>query len=744
MEQWDTLLKELADDASEYVQEGGTIVFTRQGTEHALDLREVPVHGLSVVTTDGGTQQFTPIGTFIQRDLLGLPRLARQILKALDRAAKDRPRFVEGPAEALIGKTTTRWPAVSRALADALQESEPGTTRLIQLMAQAGQGKTVLLEEIAATFARNYQPDPHPIPILLPVDLLGRYVGTIDDAIAGSLNNTYVFPGLSQRDVALCVRKRWLVLALDGFDELVARVGARDAFLRITELLEQLQGAGTVVVSARESFFELYQITSAIRSYLQPRSGSYSTITSRLLPWTRDQGVQVFRNLGSANAEEDLDELMAAFESDEQIVLHPFFLTRLADLWRKGERFADAGHQNDRLTRTKYVIETFIARESDEKWVTRDGVPLLNSAEHTSVLGVVAEEMWRSGAFRITVDELRVATEIGLSEAKISPDRVDEVLARIPTHAALTSRDRGISFLHDRFLHYFLGCHLATLVARRDKAALEQALLPREFSPQMVEWVQWKWKQLGDSASKAVEFLNEFGSSAAETVVASNAALLIAALLRDHKGKVEVAKKTFIGNALIGGAYADVRFVDCQFWHVDLTGARFQRCTFDGCKFGDLRVDGDTRFDHSILDKCSFTSVDYGGAYTVFSPIEIEKMLARMGAKTIAAAVAPAVPKPRVHTDAIKCVERFLRASERTCDVGIEDIEEDSEEASTVASIGLRTGVLRPISKPASGPKRTFVRFKIDREKLLPGQVQKTGDSAIDDFWNEMAAEFPP
>ena len=742
MEQWDELLRELADDSSEYIQEAGTIVFSRQGTEHSLELREVPVHGLSV-RSEGEQQQFTPIGTFIQRDLLGLPRLARQILRALDRAAKERPRFVEGPAEALIGKTTTRWPAVSKALVETLPEAEPGTTRLIQLMAPAGQGKTVLLEEVAGTFARTYQPDPHPVPILLPVDLLGRYVGTIDDAIAGSLNNTYVFPGLSQRDVALCVRKRWLVLALDGFDELVARVGARDAFFRITELLEQLHGAGTIIISARESFFELHQITSAIRSYLQPRTGSYSTITTRLLPWTQDQGVQVFQNLGSTNAVQDLEDLTAAFEGDEQIVLHPFFLTRLADLWRKGERFAEAGQQNDRLTRTKYVIETFIARESGEKWVTREGAPLLSPAEHTSVLGVIAEEMWRSGAFRITLDELRVATEIGLSEAKVVADKVEEVLARMPTHAALTTRDRGISFLHDRFFHYFLGCHVAALLARRDKTALDQALLSREFSPQMVEWVQWRWKQLNDSASRVVEFLNEFGSGTAEGMVASNAALLIAALLRDHKGKVEVTKKTFVGNALIGGAYADVRFVECQFWHVDLTGTRFQRCMFENCKFGDLRVDGDTRFDQSVLDKSSFTSVDFGGAYTVFSPSEIDKMLAKMGAKTIAAAVVEVV-KPRVHADALKCVERFLRASDRTCDVAIEDMEEDYEDASTVANIGLRTAVLRSVSKPASGPKRTFVRFKIDRDRLLPGQLRKTGDSAIDDFWNEMATKFPP
>ncbi len=742
MEQWDELLRELADDSSDYVREAGTVVFTRQGVEHALELREVPVHGLSV-RVDGDEQQYTPIDTFVQHQLLGLPRLAKQILKALERSAKDRPQFVESSAEAQIGKKTIHWPAVSKALAEILQESEPGTTRLLQLMAQAGQGKTVLLEETAANFARAYQPAPHPIPILLPVDLLGRYVGTIDDAIAGSLNNTYVFPGLTQRDVALCVRRRWLVLALDGFDELVARVGARDAFLRITELLDQLRDAGTVVISARESFFELYQITSAIRSYLQPKTGSYSTITSRLLPWTHQQGIQVFTNLGSRQPDKDLAELTAAFEGDEQIVLHPFFLTRLADLWQTGERFVDAHQQHDRLARTKYVIEKFIARESREKWITRDGTPLLSAAEHTVVLGVVAEEMWRSGAFRLTVDELRVAAEIGLSEAKIAGDRVEEVVKRIPTHAALTSRERGVSFLHDRFLHYFLGCHLATVLARRDRPPLEQALTPREFSPTLVEWIQWKWKQIGNDAADVVSFLNEFGSGAAETMIASNTAMLVAALLRDHKGKTTVTKKTFIGNALIRGAYSDVSFKECNFWNVDITGARFQRCTFTSCRFGDLRLDATTRLDGTVLDDCAFTSMEFSGGATVFSPSEIQKELARIGAKVITATNAVDNTGPRIHPGAIQCVERFLRASERTCDVAIEDLEEESDEASTVANIGLRTGIFRGVSKPTSGPKRTFIRFKIDRERLLSGQLSNSGDAMIDEFWNELAKKYP-
>ena len=258
MEDWKEVLAELSDDPGDFDQSGGTAIFVRQGQEHILDVRNVPGAGISVAEGEDG---FCPISTYIQRDVLGLPRLATQISRALNRAGGKRPGgFVEGPATLVTPSGRTEW---SRALSDLreyLLTAEPGSTRLVQLMAKAGQGKTVLLEHAAMQLAEQYQPEAHPIPLLLVVDLLGRYVGTIDDAIAGSLNNTYLFPGLTQRDVALCIRRRWLSLALDGFDELVARVGSRDAFLRITELLDQLRESGTRILSARESFFELYHL----------------------------------------------------------------------------------------------------------------------------------------------------------------------------------------------------------------------------------------------------------------------------------------------------------------------------------------------------------------------------------------------------------------------------------------------------------------------------------------------------
>jgi hypothetical protein len=206
----DNILKDLSDDPSEYLREGGQVLMTRQGKEHAFTLNDSP--GVGIVVQDpekSEPQQNIPLLRYVQQELLQLPRLASQIVKTIDRASSKRPtQYIEGSAEVTTGTSTQRWDETSSSFRKFLGEQELGTTRLIQLMAGAGQGKTVLLEQLAREPAASYQPDSYPAPFLLTVDLLGRYVGSVDDAIAGSLNNTYMFPSLTQRDVALCVRNR--------------------------------------------------------------------------------------------------------------------------------------------------------------------------------------------------------------------------------------------------------------------------------------------------------------------------------------------------------------------------------------------------------------------------------------------------------------------------------------------------------------------------------------------------------
>jgi len=747
MNAFDDLLRDLADDPADYDRQAGLVMLTRQGRDITLIIRDLPGVGPSVQVDgkDGSPPSFIPLAQYIQQYVFELPRLASQIIKTIDRFAKRRPApYIDGPADYVLGGKTQNWIQTSSDFRRVLSEPEYGVTNLLQLMAGAGQGKTVLLEQVAREFALAYQPNPFPIPILLTVDLLGRYVGTVDDAIAGSLNNTYMFAGLTQRDIATCVKNRWMILALDGFDELVARIGARDAFVRITELLDQLRGSGTVVLSAREAFFELYQITAAIRSYLQPRVGTYSVSIVRLTPWTKVQGKLVFKEMGSSKPEEELNWLLTAFGNDTGIVLQPFLLTRLADLWKNGERFAGAQEQTGRLWRTRYIIERFIVRE-ETKWISREGRLLLAMDGQTRLFAGIAEEMWRSGAFRLGLEELRAAASLVLESMGLSTVDVEAIVTRLPTHAALAGTDRNYAFVHERFLTYYVSVQLAAYLREGNDAALMPLLMARTLGPDVVDWVSWILRER-DGAHVAIATLLSLSDENSDQIAMDNTAALTAKSLDKCQGKHEISHLTFSGDCFAACRVQGQKFSKCKFWQLDISGSVFQDCVFNECEFSDLHLDVHSSLGNTVFERCRFPMVGIGEDVSLFVPEAIERFLQERGARVLSAG-APArgaVNGPSVAPEVVKCVTRLIRHSERNWDISVEDeAEYNHAVVSTIVKIGLEQGILRSIEKGTSGPKKTFVRFRVDRQTLLKGQHDGTGSDAVDGFWSALAVKYP-
>ena len=562
------------------------------------------------------------------------------------------------------------------------------------------------------------------------------------------LNNTYIFPGLTQRDVIFCIKQRLLVLALDGFDELVARIGVRDAFTRINELLEQLKGSGTLIVSARESFFELYQISAAIRSYLQPREGSYSIGVVKLLPWGREQGIAVFTTLQSATPEKDFSELLSVFEGDETIALHPFFLTRLADLWLKGERFAGVVGQPDSFARIRFIIRTYIDRESDEKWVDRDGKSLLTSDGHMDLLSAVAEEMWQTGAFRLDQEELRIAALLGLADYQIPSGQSEAIKERVPTHAAFASKESRYSFIHDQFFYFFLGRRLAVLLASENSSAFVPLLSTHEMLPSVLDWTAWHWRQYKAKIRSAIEFLDALQDLGASGCTSQNAAELCARLLSGahDEGCIAVKQLNFIGPALSNRQYSSVTFSRCKFWHIDFCGTKFNACIFHECEFGDILVDNMTSMAGSEFRDGTIKSVEVKEEGSFFAPEEINGRLKQLGCRVIRVSGVSVQQTPLLEIDktAVKCVDRMVRASNRTCDIAVEEmIDLSGTIAKDIVRIGIDTGVLKEVSKDVSGPRKHFVRFCVDREAVRTGHVSSTGQLETDTFWKDIRKEYP-
>jgi hypothetical protein len=159
-----------------------------------------------------------------------------------------------------------------------------------------------------------------------------------------------------------------------------------------------------------------------------------------------------------------------------------------------------------------------------------------------------------------------------------------------------------------------------------------------------------------------------------------------------------------------------------------------------------VRLDSETKLTAAIFQEdVRIRSLDVLDT-PVFAPDEIGERLSWFGAivekpNVVAGQLAA---ECRVSPEVASCVSKFVRASERTCDVAVEDMEQSCGSlAQAVAREGIQAGVLREIAKAVSGPRKSFVRFKVDRDRLLKGQLGRTGDEATDKFWQGLERKYP-
>jgi hypothetical protein len=396
----------------------------------------------------------------------------------------------------------------------------------------------------------------------------------------------------------------------------------------------------------------------------------------------------------------------------------------------QGERFASLP-TSSATAKTSYVIDTFVAREVAEKWVDRDGNVILSREGHLAILRSIAEEMWRGGAFVLDSQEIRISAELALAELALPAGVVRDILDRMPTHGVLIPKGRGLAFIHDRFLQYFVGTRIGELCLRGEGDALRALLEASSMGPDISEWAVW---QSSSNSAKAIDYLCSGVSLPWDTVGRLNCGSLLAGLIRTNGTSPLLEQQLFSEQDFYGAAVTSVTFEKSSFWQVDFRGAAFTNCTFSRCEFGEVLLDLTTSFKGSVFSDCTFTGAETGDGHAFGK--DLVDLFERIGGKVILPSDTPAQPTRTIRPELLETVERAVRSSEKTCDVAIEDLEEDfGADAKVFHKLALEHQVVRFAKKDASGKPKTFFRFKVDRSQFLAGQAGPVGNEAIDGFW---------
>jgi hypothetical protein len=445
-----------------------------------------------------------------------------------------------------------------------------------------------------------------------------------------------------------------------------------------------------------------------------------------------------------------VEALLQVF-GEADIVFHPFFLTRLAGYWSKGEKFAEATASKDqnRLTRERYVIELFVNRESREKWIDIHDNPLLSDEQHKELMSVVAEEMWRTGATHLSEEELAATAEIALEEMKAPRAVWQDVQKRISTHATLVPRQRQFGFIHTQFFNYYLGYRLERLLHMGRVDDLVALLQDKDLSPDAADWSSFHAAESRHALGDIVGVLQRLVDSPhAVTTIRSNVGTIASYLLDRLRGpQVALRHCTFVGDVLRGRRIEGTSFRDCSFWHCELSGTQLTKSTFERCVFADFVLDATTGLTDCKFIDCTFERLQTTDDRLLFVPDAIRHELSTHGAQFADTSANPQAPEQAISVDekVIDITNRLVRQSIRSCDVAVEEFEESHDwQGKEVIKIGLNAGVLDyNDKKKVSGGRKTFVRFTVDREQLMSAYPNPPKGTVVERFWLDLERKFP-
>jgi len=271
-------LRSFADDEDEIdIDNTGEVVMTRGG--QTLEFKLVRERDAIVVHNDEVVQNYR---SFLARNIARLDVMASKLLEKRGSDAV----FIDGPAVCeKQTEPTLRGSALTVLDRECCQQS-PFSSRVIFVTADAGHGKTYLLRQYQQQTAQRFTEAQCDF-LFWHVDLQGRQLLRLSEALMGNLAELRM-PGLWMPSVVTLLKRRLLVIGIDGFDELAAEQGSTDALGALALLVQQMQGEGTIVAASRRTFFdtENYLRRSKMLKGVVSRDCEFHQI--RLEPWTRE------------------------------------------------------------------------------------------------------------------------------------------------------------------------------------------------------------------------------------------------------------------------------------------------------------------------------------------------------------------------------------------------------------------------------------------------------------------------
>ena len=631
---FERILRKFADDPDDVLVERDTVVCKINGESISLTLCEDD-DGVLFCQDDNGRK--IKVRRWIEKNLAGLDELASKILQAIP----SDPHFISVSS---INEKESVCSNTVNALHEIISKKNPYATETIYLLSEAGDGKTCIMEKLAQKTAQDYQKGNCHF-IFLPISLGGRPFMRIDDFVIGVLANKYRFRKYYFEAIIELVKYGFIVLGLDGFEEMVVEGKEDNVISSLGELLAQMDSAGKLIVSARRAFFDYALKNQApLINSIQDLQVDFSSF--RLLPWGRKEFCDLLQSYQFTTEKQSAiyDALSNRLSSEHPILTRPVLARKLVDMLSENKDNWEC--VTDELSEDKNpqaVIDQFVnvllRREAIEKWVLDKG-QLLSTEQHFLFLQELSEEMWLSNAECVKEDYLFSLLEIFCDAIHLSPSYTQACKNKITHHAMLYKDGNKFFFCHEAFRQYFLGRQIANyIISPQAGHQLNKILAQNVLQAPTLDAAAYALSTQHSLFKDIFECLTKLkGGISKISPISQNVGGILLAYWKkgEEQESYEFSDLFFSASALKSCNLKNITFNDCSIEELDVANGSIDNVYFNRCTISSMVIPNYTVQNiNCTFDLQSMPTHIYEKDHDEdeYSPAQIMTILSRCGSK---------------------------------------------------------------------------------------------------------------
>lgn len=680
---FEQLVRSFADTPDAFQYDAGQFLLQSGGETITARVLQRPA-GLQVEEGAGPLPALDWVTTRLAR----LPQLASQVhqLVSVPKTLVRPSGLLLPRIECAVDESPIEQTDIIKTIESELGQRPAGVTSIHYLTSDGGEGKTTLINCVAREQAAKYLKRETDW-LLLPAALGGRPFMRLDDIIVGALSNRFRFGSLHFESLIELVRQGVIVLALDGFEEMFVESSAGDAASSLGSLLKSLRGEGTLLIAARQAYFDFRRLDTQARLFDSIGSNCVTFSKISISRWTKQDFLTYCQMEGLKDGFAAYERLARAMGGEKHPLLtRAVFATKVISILAKeGAALESIVSMAASGTREALAIvaEAILRREAHTVWTQKTDVtqPLLTVAQHRKLLGLVAAEMWATRSEALPASTLELVAQMFCDSFKIPPALTRQVTERIKQHALLSSdgaTSHRLRFDHEDFFSLFLGESLASSLLAKFRPDVAMVLRQALLTPVVLDvcvgiLVTDHRPQIADALAMLCDAARNDGVA---SFTRDNAGAIVTRLLPHlESGGVAVDSLAFPEDSLLAKAISGVAFSGCLFRRTSLSESTITDCVFDGCMIEDLELDSDTNLAGSVFEESTtIHEVHLESSIATFDPSGIAAALARRGAKRVVGITPVEAKAPLAAVDdRMKVVDRVIRVFMRSNEIN-EDV----------------------------------------------------------------------